>query len=218
MSPHAVVSYPNVVVDLSRGSETALSEMSSNTRYGMRLARRRGVVVKHRQALVDMKRFRDLYIDTMLRLGASNYYHFSEAQLNEIARGLGDSCYIFDARLDGATIASEIYFHGADHVYYFLAGSDAAYRDTSAGHIIKLEACRYFGDELGKSALVLGGGIDGADSLYRYKRGFGPNGLRTFRLEWRCEQPKVEEWLIEECRSRDSEWHPRERYLPLYRA
>jgi serine/alanine adding enzyme len=84
-----------------------------------------------------------------------------------------------DVRRDMELAASVLCLAGSPWLHYHLGGASDEGRRLGASHLALLAAARW-GQERGREALHLGGGVGGReDSLFEYKRRFAPGDLVT---------------------------------------
>ncbi|GAB1481343.1 lipid II:glycine glycyltransferase FemX [Treponema sp.] len=169
-----------VIVDLSRGEEAMLSAMKSKWRYNIRLAEKKGVVVK-RDNVDGLKTFYSLYEQTAKRdriaIHGFNYYQTLLSHGEEYRDGSQD-LRIYIAEYAGEALAAIItLFRGEEATYLYGASSDS-HRELMPAYALQWRAMR--------DAAAMGCtrydlfGIPPYDDrshpmagLYRFKTGFG---------------------------------------------
>jgi lipid II:glycine glycyltransferase (peptidoglycan interpeptide bridge formation enzyme) len=165
------------VVDLRRGFDHLWSRrFSSDTRNKIRKAEKRGVEVQWAPTSQLLAVHWDLFMRWTAQQArergipkplavALGRRRESLARYEAIARGLGDSCQVALARVDGQPAASAIVLFGRVHAHYWRATSDRALVDRRyANHLLlariieyaAANGCRYLqmGESGGKRSLV----------------------------------------------------------------
>lgn len=207
----------NVVVETRIDPNELWSSFEGRVRTDVRKGQARGIEVQIDVAGAHMQAFHALYIDTMRRLGAQDYYHFSLERLESMNRAMPGSVVLTHALVDGQIVSSEMQLLGARNAYYFLSGSSADARGIPFGPVMKWEVIKWL-HERGVRRYVLGGGLSQDDSLFRYKRGFAPRGLWDFVVGHHTVSRDAVAQLVAQRRAADPSWDPTPDYAPAYRA
>jgi len=212
-----IKSFANVSVLLQDGSESAWSRVEPRLRQQARRAVREGVVVKRIHEAFGLQAFRDLYVETMNRHGAEDFFYFSLKQLDQLARALGKGWHLYLASVGTVPVAGEIVLLGTRRAYLFLAGSSELGRRTRANALLRKVI---FGSLFtsGTHEYVLGGGMGSDDSLLRSKAAFAPGRTLAFRVKTWTIHPTVERLLVEARRASEANWNPSPGFAPRYRA
>ncbi|GAB4420308.1 MAG: peptidoglycan bridge formation glycyltransferase FemA/FemB family protein [Anaerolineales bacterium] len=171
-----------VLVDLSASEEEMLARMKQKTRYNIRLAGRKGVVVRT-GTLDDLPMLYKMYAETSMRDGFvirdEGYYHtvwktFMQADMAEP----------LIAEVDGEPVAGIFVFYFADRAYYVYGMSRTVHREKMPTYLLQWEAmlrakahqCRTY-DLWGAPDV-----FDESDDMwgvFRFKRGLGGEVFRT---------------------------------------
>jgi lipid II:glycine glycyltransferase (peptidoglycan interpeptide bridge formation enzyme) len=185
-----------VIVDLTVSEDDILAQMKSKTRYNIRLAQRKGVVVRQGTA-EDLPLFHQLLQVTGQRAGFGVHtlaYHTQAWQLFA-AR---ETVALFLADHEDTTLAAIMVFVWGKTAYYMYGGSSDEERQRMPTYLLQWEAMRWartrgcetydlWGipdvdeNEVGPDVAaaeetgVLSTGLGG---LYRFKRGFGGREVR----------------------------------------
>jgi serine/alanine adding enzyme len=152
-----------VTVDVAQDDDALLAQMASAGRTAVRKALRGGVDPRPSH---DLGRFRDMYLDTMRRVGAEESYLFPAAFFERLER-LGDGVLLLDAGC-----AAGLFLVGGGAMHYFLSASTDEGRALSATNAVLFAAMRHC-REAGLATLHLGGGLTDGDSLQRFKQSMG---------------------------------------------
>ena len=185
-----------VIVDLAAGEDEILAQMKSKTRYNIRLAQRKGVVVRQGTG-EDLPLFHQLLQVTGQRAGFGIHtlaYYTQAWQLFSA----GDSVALFLAEHEHRSLAAIMVFAWGRAAYYMYGGSSDEERQRMPTYLLQWEAMRWarargcatydlWGipdvdeNEVGTDVAtaeetgVLSTGMGG---LYRFKRGFGGREVR----------------------------------------
>ena len=171
---HAAFSNPTVGWRLEGD---LLAGMHGKHRNTVRKAMKSGVTVEVTPA-PDLERFAVLYVLTMARQGAGDYYLFPQEYWARLAE-LGHRLVLFDATHEGKTVASALCLRGDRWLHYHLGATDDRARDLGASNLLLYEAALW-GQAAGLEEFHLGGGAGGRESLYAFKERFSPEGRREF--------------------------------------
>ena len=171
-----------MVLDLERSDDELLAAMKTKTRYNIRLAEKRGVMVRPGAAGEDLDRLYALYAETAVRDGfvlrPRDYY--LRAWGGFIDAGLAQP---FLAEIGGRAVAGVIAFRFGDRAWYLYGMSSSAHRQAMPNHALQWAAIRWARDA-GCAAYDFWGAPEAADpadplwGLYRFKEGFGARHLR----------------------------------------
>jgi len=183
LSPHSVQPPRTLLVDLGGSEDQVLGRMKQKTRYNIRLALKKGVIV-HPSADLDV--FYRLMTLTGKRaeFGVHSKAYFQRAYDLFQPRGEAE---IFMAEVNGEAIAALMVFAKGKRAWYLYGASAAKYRERMPTYILQWEAMRW-ARERGCGWYDLWGipdvdheeleanftkRSDGLWGVYRFKRGFG---------------------------------------------
>jgi lipid II:glycine glycyltransferase (peptidoglycan interpeptide bridge formation enzyme) len=189
LSPHTIQPPRTIVLDLTGTEEQVLSRMKQKTRYNIRLAIKKGVVVRHSS---DVNLFFQIIQATGERdrfgVHSREYYQRSF----DLFHNRGE-CELLLAELEGEPLAALMAFtHGA-RAWYFYGASVSSHRDTMPTYLLQWEAMRWARRQ-GCTEYDLWGVPDcseedleanftrrsnGLWGVYRFKRGFGGQLCRS---------------------------------------
>ncbi|MFF5784672.1 GNAT family N-acetyltransferase [Streptomyces sp. NPDC012693] len=181
----------NIVVDLDEVRAHGHAGFRPSLRKKLRQAARAGVTAGPDDSAAAFDVFQDLYVRTMGRRGAIDYYyftpHFFEGLRAQLAGGFAR---LFVGRgPDGAPHCAEVVLLGRHRVYDFLAGSDEVARGLHAHALLRATVCDWLAGHGEWGELVLGGGNAPDDELFRYKQRFAPLGRRPYHVASRIYDP-----------------------------
>jgi peptidoglycan pentaglycine glycine transferase (the first glycine) len=172
-----------IVVDLGMSEEEILMRMKQKTRYNIRLAIKKGVIVTRSK---DVKKFYDLMLTTGERdqfgIHSLNYYQKAYDIFSKY-----HSCELFLASHQGLSLAGIMVFKHGSRAWYFYGASTDQARDRMPTYLLQWEAMRW-AKKMGCQDYDLWGvpdedeqtlekefadRADGLWGVYRFKRGFG---------------------------------------------
>lgn len=188
-SSHEIQPRRTLLVDLSGDEARVLGGMKQKTRYNVRLALKKGVIVRSSS---DLETFYQLVVETGQRdeFGVHSQEYYRRVYEQFQPRG---ECEILLAEFDGEPLAALMVFAHGRRAWYFYGASTKRYREYMPTYILQWEAMRWarahgciqydlwgVPDEdeetLEASFTKRSGGLWG---VYRFKRGFGGELCRT---------------------------------------
>ncbi len=192
-SSHSVQPLRTIVVSLQGDDDTILGRMKQKTRYNIRLASKRGVVV---QPSNDLGLFHRLMEITGERdhFGVHDHRYFSHVYEKFHSLGL---CEMLVASYQSEPLAALMVFAAGTRAWYLYGASSNTHRDLMPTYILQWEAMRW-ARSLGCQEYDLWGTpdenldtleanfsqkADGLWGVYRFKRGFGGE-LRRSAGSW----------------------------------
>lgn len=163
-----------VSIDLRLSSE----QIWKNTKPGHRNKINRCKRREFQTRIVDFKEyldeFRDIYRETMDRVGASESYYFNEFYFSYFATELADNTHlaIVESK-EGEIGCAGLFTECNGIVQYHLGGTKNRYLKEAPSKLM-FDYVRYWAKERGNSFVHLGGGLGGSkdDNLFRFKSGF----------------------------------------------
>jgi len=178
-----------VLVDLMEDEDQILARMKSKTRYNIRLASRKGITIRKGNEK-DLAGLYQMYANTSVRgeftIRSEDYYQAlwrtflgekSQSGQDPIAQPL-------IAEYEGQPVAGAVIFRFADRAWYLHGMSLPEHSEKMAPHLIQWEAMRWAKSQ-GCTVYDMWGApdvFDESDSMwgvYRFKRGFGGEVVRT---------------------------------------
>jgi hypothetical protein len=172
------------------------ARMHRHHRRLVRKAQTAGIDVRVVAGAERLDDFAALYLTTMRRVRASDFYFFPAGYWSALERGLSRDVVVFEARLEGRLLASVVCLSTHPWFHYHLGASADEGRKLGASHLL-LYSAACFGQEQGFEIFHLGSGVGGgAGELLEFKRRFAP-----------C-SPLLEQWFGKAV-------HDKERYLAL---
>jgi serine/alanine adding enzyme len=186
-----------VTVDVAQDDDGLMAQMASAGRTAVRKAAKAGVEPRPAR---DLGRFREMYVETMRRVGAAERYLFSPEFFDRLER-MGDGVVLLDA-----DCAAGLFLAGGGAMHYFLSASTDEGRAVSATNAVLFAAMRQ-AREAGLTTLHLGGGLVDGDSLQRFKQSMGA-GRAPFFVGSAIHDPGAYEELCAAAGGGDGERFP----------
>jgi lipid II:glycine glycyltransferase (peptidoglycan interpeptide bridge formation enzyme) len=173
-----------VVINLQDSPEEMWKQTRSGHRNEINRAKRDGQEFLWDREWTHIEDVSRLYLETMKRVGASDYYLFPLDYFHRLRTSLGDHGALATVRINGEIAAGAVFTECEGLAQYHLSGSDLRYRKQQPTKFL-LHEVRRLGHESGWRQLHLGGGAGSSeDSLFRFKAGFS-NSRARFE-SWRC--------------------------------
>ena len=197
-----------VEVDLQGDEEEILARMKSKTRYNIRLAERRGVMVRPGDD-GDIDLLYQMYAHTAVRddfLIRNQAYYRSVWQMFFEA-GLAQPLI---AEVEDSPVGAVVIFRFAGRAWYFYGMSLDEHREKMFNHRLQWEAMRY-AQTLGCHTYDMWGAPDDFDKsdplwgVYRFKDGFGGRVVRSLGA-WDFPIKPVFYWLYSQILPRILSW------------
>ncbi len=191
-SPHTVQPQRSLVIDLRPAEADLLTAMKPKTRYNIGLARKKDVTVRAAATPAEVEQFVALMDETGRRDGfgvhAADYYRRAYALFAPLGQ-----CALFLADYAGTPLAGVMAFALGPRAWYFYGASSDRERNRMAPYLAQWEALRWakaqgaasydlWGvPDADEAALEAGFETrhDGLWGVYRFKRGFGGQLVRT---------------------------------------
>jgi lipid II:glycine glycyltransferase (peptidoglycan interpeptide bridge formation enzyme) len=178
-----VQSGETVAVDLTLTEERLWRQMRSNHRRDVTRTIAAGAVATPDAMWSSLPAFVDAYRETMIRVGAGSYYHFTDNYYTELREALGAHVHLWTVGIGGEVMAGALFTECNGIVQYHLGGTRDRFLPYKPLKLLFHSAIQWFKTR-GDRWMHLGGGVGGAtDSLLHFKQGFSP---RTFPFDtWR---------------------------------
>ena len=173
-----------VLVNLNPSEEEMLARMKQKTRYNIRLAEKKGVVLRVGR-LGDLPMLYKMYAETSVRDGFvirdEGYYKTAWTLFMNSSE---PTCEPIIAEVDGEPVAAIFVFYFAGRAYYVYGMSHNVHREKMPTYLLQWEAMKR-AKAKGCTVYDLWGApetFDESDSMwgvYRFKEGFGGQVVRT---------------------------------------
>ncbi|SER18753.1 GNAT family N-acetyltransferase [Pedobacter rhizosphaerae] len=161
-----------VAIDLTTTIEEQRSVYRKSVKEKIRRLRKRDYLVKVSNDISDARIFADIYIENMQRVGAKEYYFFSESYfVNLLASDEFDS-KLFLVYKDGEPISGAVVVCTDEIMQVHLLATKTKYLNESPAKLLTDEIT-VIGRQLGYKYFNLGGGVNfKEDNLFGWKMGF----------------------------------------------
>lgn len=176
-SPHPLFSDWTVVLNLKQSEEEILKNMKPKTRYNIRLAQKKGVVVREESNEVGFDKFVKLYFETCRR---QSYYGHSINYHQTVWKHLKEKiAHIFIAYYNNEPLATFELFYFNRVLYYPYGGTSIQHRNVMAANLLMWEAIR-FGKKMGAEIFDMWNSLSpdhqgnpAWEGFTRFKEGYG---------------------------------------------
>ncbi|MGE5416782.1 MAG: lipid II:glycine glycyltransferase FemX [Acidobacteriota bacterium] len=185
-------------MDINKSEDDLLAQMSTKTRYNLRLAERKGVTIREGTNKADLKVFYDILEETAERdrFLIRGYKYFEVMWDWLVERGLGQ---VFLAEFEGKVISGTLALRLGAKTWYLYGASANQYRNVMPNYLIQWTMIKWAKEQ--GCTLYDFRGVSGDLSednplygLYRFKKGFGGD-FTEFIGEWDLVYSKLFYWL-----------------------
>jgi serine/alanine adding enzyme len=204
---------PTAAVDLAKVEDGRLTGMSKGRKADLNVARRE-LQLSWESGEAALERFRAVYDETMTRIGARDFYRFPPEYYRALADGLGGRLGVALALHGEEVVGGALFLADRRFAHYHLSGTTDVGRELKAGTLL-VHAGAVWAAERGCELLHLGGGTEGADSLFAFKRSFGGREFR-YAFATLVADPARYDALV--ARRAEEPEPPRQDFFPAYRA
>jgi hypothetical protein len=211
---------PNVVRALAGGLDAIWSDYAHSVRTNVRAAERAGVVVEVDRTGARLDAFLAVYDHTMRRRAAAPFYFFPRSFFEVLVERLATQFAFVHALAGGEIVSSELLLSSEGRVYPFLGGTRADAFPLRPNDALRHHTIAWAISQ-GKSAYVLGGGLEPEDGIFRHKRAFAPRGVVPFEVACLVHDAAACRALVRDragAATPERPWSPRPRFFPPYRA
>ncbi len=139
LSPYEIQPPRTLIVDLNGSEDQILARMKQKTRYNIRLARRKGVVI---QETCDIDRFYRL----MQVTGERDTFGVHSKEYYQLAFDLfapRGNCALFCAEFEGQPLAGIMVFAFGKRAWYFYGASSNDYRNIMPTYLLQWKAMQW---------------------------------------------------------------------------
>lgn len=175
-----------VHIPLLEGVDAARAGIRQGHRHDIKKLRRAGFSA-HVNRWDDFDEFVRIYLATMSRVAADDYYLFPDGYFQGLRSALGDSLSLVTVHgPHGSVAAGGLFSAHQGLAQYLFSGTDAEFLRQAPTKLMIDEAIAWAAGK-GCDVLHLGGGVGGAeDSLFRFKSGFSKrrSDFESLRLVW----------------------------------
>jgi len=209
---------PVVVAELHADGGDFRDRIAKEARKKAHKAERNAVRVLVDEPWDYAEQFVELYGQRMREKEAATFYHFPPAFFATLRACLATRSALLVALHEGRMIGGLLLLQGRAFGYNYLSCSDHRFTHLGTNDILQLRALEWAASR-GLERHLLGGGVNGEDSLFHFKAKFSPCRARFF-VGRRVHLPEAYAELCEERRKRlgsePGEFLARS-WFPLYR-
>ena len=177
ISKHPLFPKWTQILDLTQTEDQLLKSFHSKTRYNIRLAEKKGIVVKEMSNDKGFEEFSKLYFDTCKRqkyFGHTPRYH--QIVWNSLKNNIS---HILIAYYNNIPLAAYELWYLDETIYYVYGGTSELHRNLMASNLLMWETIR-LGKKLGAKKLDMWGSLPPNYNLHhswsgftRFKEGYG---------------------------------------------
>jgi hypothetical protein len=208
--------HPNgktVAIDLKQPIEEQRAGYHRSYRQHIKQLKNKGYVVKETHSPEDIRAFADIYTENMKRVGASDYYLFTETYFKELLAAEEFESKLMLVFYEGEPVSGGVIICTNKIMQAHLVGTRTAHISVSPPKLL-MDELTVMGRALGYEYLNLGGGLNfKEDTLYFWKTGFSNFSLDFNSWRYVANKPVYESLLAE--RGIDEELDVD--FFPLYR-
>ena len=163
-----------IYIDLTLDKERLWQESFSRAcRKNIRRAQREGILVFPATTEEHIHEFHRIYSLTMERNQAAERYFFSPEYFLAFFTQMPKNAKFMLAAKGDQIVAGTLYLHDKSDVYSYLGGADHDYQQMRPTNAIIYHTIQW-AQRKGKQRLVLGGGYQPGDGIFRFKASFSP--------------------------------------------
>lgn len=165
-------------LDLKLSEEELLAKMKEKTRYNVRLAQKKGVMVQEENTPEAFESYLQLLKETAKR---DKFYAHDENYHRKMWENMHPAgvAKLFTARFENQILVAWVMFVWKQFLYYAYGASSSLHREVMASNLMYFEACK-LGKKMGLTTFDLWGALgpspDPKDPFYgfhRFKEGYG---------------------------------------------
>ena len=187
-------------------------EFSKSARKTTRQSLKKGFTWEIIEKPEDLNIFTEVYLDTMSRNEADEFYFFGSNYFDAMLRLISDHLLNINVYGGDKCIASGLYFVYKDYMHAHLSGTRREYLKDNPAYILKYVSVNW-GKENGKQYIHYGGGTsnDPHDSLLSFKKKFTKESIFDFYVGKNIYNQHIYDLLTHELSI------PKTDFFPAYR-
>ena len=167
-----------VYVDLTWDEERIWSKsLTSDCRRQFKQSQTAGVKVRRATTTDDIRAFHHLYTETMERRHALDRYYFSEEYFLSFFEQMPQHAFYMLAEYQDRLVAGGIFFQDQTEIYWHLSAADMEFSQVRPVNAYLYDTIRWALTQ-GKKRMLLGGGYQPNDGVFRFKANFSPLRVR----------------------------------------
>ena len=214
-----VINVKSTVFIELRPEDELMLELHSKNRNMVRKAQKNGIdiiCVEPLENKQEADNFVDLYIKTMQRNNAEEFYFFNKEYFNTFFEDMKGKCKLFCAKFEGKTIASAIMIFNNKNIHYYLSGADRDYMNMAPNNLLLFRA-GVWANENGFERFHLGGGVSDNDALFSFKKQFNEKGILPFYIGRTIFDNEKFDYLVQLRKNNDENFDMEKPFLIKYR-
>ena len=213
-----IVGGQTVSVDLTIDDEAVRAAYGRGLARDIGAARRAGLTTSADDGLALLPTFARLYHETMARVGASDYYYFSEDDFRRLGDALNGKLHLLVTHRDDVVAAAGLFMEFGGVVDWHLVGSNESFRELSPSKVLVEDAISWARDR-GNRTFHMGGGHGGLeDSLFWFKSRFSPRRHVFQTGRWVLDRPTYDELVAARRAAVSGRGRLNPTFFPAYRA
>lgn len=170
-----------ITMDLT-SKEEIWNQLSSKNRNVIRKSLKSNVEIHWGKERSLIKKFMELYNETMDRDQAKSYYYFNDEFYESLINDMKYNMLIFYAMYQGEIISMSMIIFSNKKMHYHLSASNREFQHLAATNLLLYEAACW-GYETGLTKFHLGGGLGSAeDNLFKFKKAFNKESETFFSI------------------------------------
>lgn len=205
----------NIVRSLELPIDDIFMDFEHRVRKSIKKATKPGLKIEIDPAGVRLDDFLDIYYGTMERSNAQENFYFGREFFNTI-NIMKDNYVYIHVLYKEQVISTELVLYGSENCYSFLGGTNRDYFHLNANNFLKYEIIKW-AKEKGLKRFILGGGYGADDGIFKYKKGFAPNGIYDFYIGKKIlDKDKYNELV--RIRKQEEDYDEKTLFFPAYRG
>jgi hypothetical protein len=206
-----------VYVDLTWDEEQVWHKsLTSAGRRPTKQALRAGVRVRRADSAADVREFHRLYTLTMKRRQALDRYYFSLEYFLEFFETMSENAFYVLAEYQDQVVAGGLYLQDRTDVYWHLSAADLEFTHVRPVNAYVYETIRQALRQ-GRKRMILGGGYQPDDGVFRFKANFSPLRAR-FSTYKRIHDAETYAALVQAWSAHHGGCLPPADFFPAYRS
>ena len=182
---------PIIVRDLRLSNK---EEFSKSVMKDYRKSVRNGLTVEFDEEGKCLEEYLEIYYSTMKRNHANSYYYFERSFFEKVIDTLPGAFVFILVRLEGKVISAGLLLYGDSFSYGFLGGTDKKYFSYQPTTFLEVESIGWLKDK-NNDYYVLGGGFNGEDGIFKFKKKYAATGKVPFYLGKKIINPDIYQHL-----------------------
>jgi hypothetical protein len=207
-----------VVVDLAASDDHRRRAYRRDTRRSLRRLEQAGARAHVDTDLRQIGDFIDLYLDTMDRVHAQPGHRLCAEDLHDLARTMRGRMFHVMCTLDDTIVAAGLYTM-CDGIVQAHLGATRTGSLSLAPARLEIDTAMSYARAAGNRVFHLGGGVGAnADSLFAFKRGFGPTVLPFFGWQVIVDRAAYDQLVFRAGAGENPSGEDHTGFFPAYRA